>query len=624
MLSVGGKSAAGDVGAAEGGIKSLAGTAKMAAGAAGLGALAFGIKDVVKAGMDWQAQQTQLAGALKNTGQYSADTMHRLSDAAERLATHGGFDPGQNISTMTRLIAAHTSVNEAMKDTTLVSDIARRSGLSYQTALRAVIQVEQGRTTGLSRLGVVIKPVTTAQNALTAAHQSAADKIKALEAAGVKFTAQQKLQFEMNNRITPQMKAQAKEEDAHASRLIALRELTKRFGGASAEYAKTAAGAMSDLKNQVVILTERLGAVLLPILALVAKAFIAILGPLADLVTAIGKNKDLLIALGIALGVTAGVWAVLNAETLAYQGIAALATAATWAQNAAMAVLDAETLALIGVFVLLVAGIYLLIKHWKQVKEAALDAWHWILGAIKAAWNWIKQNWPLILGMLTGPIGLAVAFIVTHWKLVLSWLQSVWNWIKGVWSTVGSILLAPFSWAWNKIKGLFGWLGGQFNNVLNFIKGTWQTLKDFIEKPFKAAFGIIKSIYDNTIGKIVGVVQSIVGGGTSARARTIHTPAVRPSGAGSPAMVAGARQAGGWTSGGGFYDVGEQGREMVYLPPQTYVMSNKAMQALENLVKSGFQAERGAMLETTAVFKVGEVEFARAMQRSLATVKSTR
>ncbi len=32
---------------------------------------------------------------------------------------------------------------------------------------------------------------------------------------------------------------------------------------------------------------------------------------------------------------------------------------------------------------------------------------------------WVKSHWPLLLAILTGPIGLATLFIVDHWRKIL-------------------------------------------------------------------------------------------------------------------------------------------------------------------------------------------------------------
>jgi hypothetical protein len=44
--------------------------------------------------------------------------------------------------------------------------------------------------------------------------------------------------------------------------------------------------------------------------------------------------------------------------------------------------------------------------------------------------DWVKRNWPWLLGALTGPIGLAVVWIIKHWQTVKDFFIAAWNGIK--------------------------------------------------------------------------------------------------------------------------------------------------------------------------------------------------
>ena len=53
-----------------------------------------------------------------------------------------------------------------------------------------------------------------------------------------------------------------------------------------------------------------------------------------------------------------------------------------------------------------------------------------ILGALKFAWNWIKGNWPLLVGILLGPFGIAGALIWKFRDQILGAFQDVWDWLR--------------------------------------------------------------------------------------------------------------------------------------------------------------------------------------------------
>ena len=56
----------------------------------------------------------------------------------------------------------------------------------------------------------------------------------------------------------------------------------------------------------------------------------------------------------------------------------------------------------------LVVAAYLIYRNWKTI-------WAGMKAAVLDVWNWIKSNWPYLLGILLGPIALAAAIIYKHW-----------------------------------------------------------------------------------------------------------------------------------------------------------------------------------------------------------------
>jgi phage-related minor tail protein len=53
-----------------------------------------------------------------------------------------------------------------------------------------------------------------------------------------------------------------------------------------------------------------------------------------------------------------------------------------------------------------------------------------IPAAFGSVLSWVKKNWPWILGALTGPIGLAVVYVIKHWDSIRQGLADGWGWIK--------------------------------------------------------------------------------------------------------------------------------------------------------------------------------------------------
>lgn len=127
-----------------------------------------------------------------------------------------------------------------------------------------------------------------------------------------------------------------------------------------------------------------------------------------------------------------------------------------------------------------VAAIVLMITHWDKVKAVFTtvinwigDRLEWAKGVVIAAftaigdaamwvWNWIKANWPLLLGIITGPIGWAVTAIVKNWDAikrgaaaVVGWIGDRFSWLGRIASRIGGAISGAFRSAFNAVAGLW-------------------------------------------------------------------------------------------------------------------------------------------------------------------------
>lgn len=158
----------------------------------------------------------------------------------------------------------------------------------------------------------------------------------------------------------------------------------------------------------------------------------------------------------------------------------------------------------------------------KAMGAAAIAAFEWIKGAAQATWNWIRSNWKLLITIIAGPIGAAVALVATYWDEITAGAAAIWHWFQDVWGLLGDVISAPFEWAWDKIR----------------------------------------PIYDK-IKEVVGLVQSLLPGGSNAPTSANITGQQNTAGG----TVGGATNATGtsfWR--GGMSLVGERGPEVVNLP----------------------------------------------------------
>src|SRR5215831_1125169 len=162
----------------------------------------------------------------------------------------------------------------------------------------------------------------------------------------------------------------------------------------------------------------------------------------------------------------------LAAAFLAYKIAMIAATIATGVFETAAAPVVGITLGVVAAVALLAIGIVLLWKHCKWFRDAVKEAWAMaktafagILQAAQVVFNWVKQNWPLLVGALFGPFGVAAALVITHWGQVKSFLLGVFDAVKSKATTVA-----------NGIAGVFQTVVGAIKAALNTLINGWNAL----------------------------------------------------------------------------------------------------------------------------------------------------
>ncbi|MFE4624657.1 hypothetical protein [Streptomyces mirabilis] len=231
--------------------------------------------------------------------------------------------------------------------------------------------------------------------------------------------------------------------------------------------------------------------------------------------------------------VVQGIWAIVlavEAWKLAmwvWSGVTWLASAALTAFNLVAAAGPWGWVALaIGV---VVVAVVLLWKHcawfrdavkvvWDAIKIAAKAVVDWFAGPFASfftkkipSWfnstlTWVKSNWPWILGALTGPIGLAVVYIIKHWDKIRQGLSDGWSWIKkNVLSPIGTWFTRTVpGWA----SSLADKVVGAFDTARAGIKLAWDKIKDITKVPVKF---VIDTVYNGGIVKVWNMVATAFG-----------------------------------------------------------------------------------------------------------------
>jgi hypothetical protein len=146
-------------------------------------------------------------------------------------------------------------------------------------------------------------------------------------------------------------------------------------------------------------------------------------------------------------------------------------------------------------FALLTAAVVLLWKNSETFRDIVRGAFDAVFGTIEGVWNWVKNNWPLLLGILTGPIGLAVVMVTKHWDTIKDGFTAVKNWIGdrigdivGFFTGFPAKLATAASGLWNFFYDGFR---EAYNSVARFIRGLDFTINvpDILPGPDKYTIG---------------------------------------------------------------------------------------------------------------------------------------
>lgn len=411
-----------------------------------------------KAAADDEAEQIRLATALENTLGATKKQTKAVEDWIDKASKASGITDTKLRAGIQRLADSTGDLTEAQKLSNLATEISRGTGKDYETVVTALAKANDGSVTSLKKLGI-----TLGENATNYGESIKASKDLTKAQADADLAAKEH---------GTKSKEYAKALDNVKDKQKTLNTLTKEgidwqgelaetFKGQSAKYANTTAGKMERLNVAMSEAQESIGVILLPLLESLVDVF-------SKLAPWLEENSTFVGALLIVVGGLAGtIWA-LSAALTAYETVQKLVTIATerqtvaqWLQNAAW-LANPITWIVVGVLAL-IAAFVLLYQNSETVRDIVAGAFETIKNAISTAFDWIKENWPLILAILTGPFGLLVLAVVKNWDKIVGFFKGVPDKLKSVMGTVAGALTAPFKTAFNAIADLW-------NNTLGKIK----------------------------------------------------------------------------------------------------------------------------------------------------------
>lgn len=478
----------------------ITGAAKVIGGAFAIGAAVEFGKGVV----DAASNQEQAIGAVNSVfGEY-ADTVHKSSESAAKDVGLAQAEYEQ-LATLTGALLKNAGVplDEVAKSsenlTKIGADLSAMYGGSVADSMGAINSALKGEMDPLEAFGVSLKA-------------------SAIDAKAVAMGL---------------VNAEGKATD-YGKKMATVALITEQSADAQGTFAReagTVAGSTQILKAQFTDLQANLGQKLLPVVVKFAEV-------LTGIVSFVDANQSWLIPTVAAIG---AIVLAIKAWQLASAAWIVIQEAATVAQLAFNFAMSANPIGLIVIAIAaLVAGVILAYKKVDWFRElvdafakGAVDAFMWIVDAVKQVWDsikfaydWVKDNWPLLLAIITGPFGLAVYAIIKYWDEIKAGVRGVIESIRGffaelpakvgnalsnIWNTISQ----PFNNAFDDVKRSGETVLSWFINLPTHIGNAFHDLADIISQPFKSAFQAIKNLWNQTVGgfgfSVPGWIPSVGG-----------------------------------------------------------------------------------------------------------------
>jgi hypothetical protein len=446
-------------------------------GKAVVGGLAIGaVVSFGRASVEAAADAEQAMNGVRAVFGDSADQIEAFSSKA---ITNMGIsdDAFQSFATTTGGLLKDMGV--PMEDTvTMTNELAQRGadlaavyGVDAETAFTAMQKAMGGSTKGLKQLGISLSKNEVDARAMSEGWVDA------------------------EGNVTSAGRAMATQ--------ALIMEKTADKAGAFAQHSGEVANQQKILALQFEETQETVGTALLPVLSKLLAIFVPLL-------TFTAQYADILVPIA---AIIAGIVGAYKAVTIA----TTVWTAAQWAWNAAM------TANPIGLIVLAIAAVvaavvilYKKVDWFRQGVDTAVDgivaAWNWVLRIVQTVFNWVRTNWPLLLAIITGPIGLAVYAIVRNWDTIKLTVSNAISAIKGFLANVWHIISEPF----RRGAGLIGDNIDAVRNAMFKLPGQigyfFTNMANTISAPFRAAFQAIKNLWNSTVGGFGFTVPSWVPG----------------------------------------------------------------------------------------------------------------
>lgn len=220
-------------------------------------------------------------------------------------------------------------------------------------------------------------------------------------------------------------------------------------------------------------------------------------------------GKPILEGIAYTIGIVTAAWA-------AYKTVQFAATAATKTYAAAQAIVNAVMNAnpvglVVTAIAALVAIIIVCVKHWDEIKAAAVAAWEKTKEAWQKAKDWFNNNVVVpIRSFFTGLWSSVSLSASNAWTSLRNGASQAWSGIKNTFSSVSTFFKTTFTSAWTAVKNVFSAGGKVFDGIKDGIVTSFKTvvnalikgINTVVKKPFEGLNTVLDKISSIEIAKI--------------------------------------------------------------------------------------------------------------------------
>lgn len=136
---------------------------------------------------------------------------------------------------------------------------------------------------------------------------------------------------------------------------------------------------------------------------------------------------------------------------------------------------------------------------FSAVKQIAGNVLQWLGNAVSNTIDFVKNHWQLILGILTGPIGAAVIFLISHWSAIKNGFSNLMSDVQNVVRT-----------GVNNVEQFFVQLPGKLLNLVGQMVNAGKSLMGGIFHGLESAASAAGGFAANIAGAIWNELKSVL------------------------------------------------------------------------------------------------------------------